>query len=282
MSMRIGLLGLDSSHAEDFLRHFNVEGRYEGMRVMAIADGEPARMDELAKAFPGLRCISTPDALIGSVDAVIVGHRDGALHRAAAVASLHAGRPTFVDKPLANTLADAKAIVAAATETDAPLLSGSALRWQAATTRLKQRLAAIAGQLTLAAYGTWYPQSEYGGAIFYAIHTVELVQELLGPAYGPVTAVPGPDAAVQFDAGRADVMLAFRPLGPSGESAFGVTLRGGDVTFSQPIPLGDDYMAPVCDRIAKMLRTGRSSLTAEALLAPIRLMDEIDAALARG
>jgi hypothetical protein len=29
MSKRIGLIGLDSSHAEDFLRHFNLEGRYE-------------------------------------------------------------------------------------------------------------------------------------------------------------------------------------------------------------------------------------------------------------
>ena len=52
------------------------------------------------------------------------------------------------------------------------------------------------------------------------------------------------------------------------------------VHFRQPVVLGDDYMLPVVDRIAAMLRTGVSPMTRDELIAPLALMEEIDARLA--
>ena len=198
MTTRIGLVGLDSSHAEDFLRHFNLEARHGDLRITAMTGGDASRMDELEAFAPGLKRAASLDAMLGQVDAVIVGHRHGDLHRDAAIASLATGKPTFVDKPLANSLADAEAIVAAAAMHDALLLSGSALRWQAETARLKARLAGIDDDYSLTAYGTWYPDSEYGGAIFYAIHTVELVQELLGVGWKKLRLNSAENPTVQF------------------------------------------------------------------------------------
>jgi predicted dehydrogenase len=276
MSKRIGLIGLDSSHAEDFLRHFNLEGRYTGFRITAMADGDEARMDELDAFAPGLDRAASLNELLGMTDAVIVGHRHGDQHRAAAIAALAAGKPTFVDKPLANSVADADAIVAASEMHGTPLLSGSALRWQAETARLKARVAGIEGDYELMAYGTWYPDSEYGGAVFYAIHTVELVQELLGIGWKKLRVRSGTNPAVQFKTNGAIVSLEFRPLGPSGSSAFGVDVEGKGLEFKQPIPLGDDYMAPVAAKFAKMLESGKSCLSHEELVAPLRLMREIE------
>jgi predicted dehydrogenase len=275
MSTRIGLVGLDSSHAEDFLRHFNLEGRHNGLRVTAIAGGEAARMDELDGFAPGLVRAASLDAMLATVDAVIVGHRHGDLHRDAAVASLSAGKPTFVDKPLANSIADAEAVVATAERYGSLLLSASALRWQAETARLKARLAGIEGDYDLMAYGTWYPDSEYGGAIFYAIHTVELAQELLGIGWKKLKR-KGEAPTLQFKANGATVLLEFRPLGPSGTSAFGVEVSAKGLAFNQQIPLGDDYMAPVAAKFAKMIESGRPCLSHEELLAPVRLMREIE------
>jgi hypothetical protein len=83
---------------------------------------------------------------------------------------------------------------------------------------------------------------------------------------------------VRYRCGPHTVTLEFRPL--SGESSdFGVEVKSGKVAFRQSIPLGDDYMLPVCDQIAAMLRTGRSPLSRQQLLAPVALMDEIDALL---
>lgn len=279
MSTRIGLAGLDSSHAEDFLRHFNLEGRHAGFRIAAITDGDAARMDALEAFGPGLERFDNLDLMLRAVDAVIVGHRHGDLHRDAAIASLAAGKPTFVDKPLANSVADAEAIVAAADRHGSLLLSGSALRWQAETARLKARLAGLDDDYHLMAYGTWYPDSEYGGAIFYAIHTVELVQELLGIEWKKLKLKTASAPTVQFKTNGTVVSLEFRPLGPSGNSAFGVEVNGEGIDFKQPISLGDDYMAPVAAKFAKAIQTGKACLSHEELLAPIRLMSEIDVLL---
>jgi predicted dehydrogenase len=277
--MRLGLVGVDSSHAEDFLRHFNAERRHNPMRVTALWGGDAERMRALAALSPEARPMDSLAALLANVDAVIVGDRHGALHRAHAIAAIEAGRPVFVDKPLANSLNDATAIVDAAERRGVPVLSGSALRWQAETRRLKAKLAGLDGPIELLAYGTWYPQNEYGGAIFYAIHTIELVQELLGVEWTRLGLRAEDDpAAVRYRSGPYIVTLEFRPLSGS-SSDFGVEVNAGKIAFRQSIPLGDDYMLPVVDQIATMLRNGHGSLTREELLAPVALMEEIDALL---
>ena len=105
MSTRIGLVGLASSHAEDFLRHFNLEARHGDLRITAMTGGDAGRMDELEAFAPGVQRAASRDAMLGQVDAVIVGHRHGDLHRDAALASMAAGKPTFEDKPLTNSAA---------------------------------------------------------------------------------------------------------------------------------------------------------------------------------
>ncbi len=49
--------------------------------------------------------------------------------------------------------------------------------------------------------------------------------------------------------------------------------------FDAPIALPDDYMLPVVNRIAEMLRSGRG-MGRDALLAPVRMMTEINGLLA--
>lgn len=277
--MRLGLIGVDSSHAEDFLRHFNAEYRHNPLRVTALWGPDTARLEELHRLSPEARIADSIAALIDSVDAVIVGDRHGDLHCAHALAAIEAHKPVFVDKPLSNSLADATAIADAAERAGVPLLSGSALRWQAETRRLKARIMGLDEPIKLTAYGTWYPQNDYGGAIFYAIHTIELAQELLGANWEGLKLRSEDEASVRYRAGMHDVTLEFRPLMEGQSSDFGVAVKSGDVTFEQKVPLGDDYMLPVVDQIAAMLRTGHGGLTRAELLAPVAIMEEIDALL---
>lgn len=240
--MRIGLVGIDSSHAEDFLRHFNAEGRHPGLHVTALWGPHTplARVDELLLLSPVVTAPASLEALLDVADAVIVGNQHGGRHAPHALAAIAAGKPVFVDKPLACSLADATAIVDAAEATGTPLLSASALRWQADTATLGRRLAAAQGPLSIRAYGTWYPDSEYGGAVFYAIHTIELLQELLGTSWGPLRPEPGKSPTVRCEWGRAAVSLSFRPLGDSGASAFGVRVTSPQTSFEQPIALPEE------------------------------------------
>jgi hypothetical protein len=72
--------------------------------------------------------------------------------------------------------------------------------------------------------------------------------------------------------------MTLRPLGPTGASAFGVGVTAPQLSCDKPIPLSDDYMAPVADRIAAMLRSGQG-MDRTTLLAPVRLMADIEALL---
>jgi len=271
---------VDSSHAEDFLRHFNSEARHPDMTVTAVWGGDQARTAELLALVPDLVAVDTLDQLILDVDAVIVGDRHGDLHLPHALPAIGAGKPVFVDKPLACTLEDAMALVDAAERAGTPLLSGSALRWQAETGTLGARLTGLDGPFAISGHGTWYPDSEYGGAIFYAIHTIELLHELVGARWSELRLDAGDHPIVRYEAGRASVTLHLHPLGPGGSSEFGVSVHSPELSCDIPIPLGPVYMAPVTDSIAAMLRTGRG-MDRETLLAPIRMMAEIDASLGR-
>ncbi|HWA19607.1 MAG TPA: Gfo/Idh/MocA family oxidoreductase [Devosia sp.] len=280
--MRIGLAGIDSSHAEDFLRHFNVEERHHDIRVTTVwgPDMPPVRVAELATLSADVRTAATLDELIADVDAVIVGDRHGDLHLRHALAGLAAGRPVFIDKPLACTPADAEAIVDAAEAAGTPLLSGSALRWQDETVALRARLAYCEEPAAVQVYGTWYPDSPYGGAIFYAIHTIELMQELVGVEWRDMRIeVRGAHPVVRCRCGEIDAALAFHPLGESGSSDFGVRIASPRLTMERRIHLGDDYMLPVVNRIVRMLQSGKGDMTRDQLLAPVRMMAEIGALL---
>lgn len=280
--MRLGLVGIDSSHAEDFLRHFNSEARHHDIRVTALwgPNATSARLAELAAVAPEVAASVSLSDLIAGVDAVIVGDRHGDLHLQHALPCIHAGKPVFVDKPLACTLADAEAILEAAERAGTPFLSGSALRWQDETQALKMRIAGLREPLSVRAFGTWYPDSEYGGAIFYAIHTIELMQELIGTSWSHLRLErAGPHPVFKYEMDDIEAELAFHPLGDTGSSAFGVSLVSPAETLDRPIPLPDDYMLPVANRIARMLQTGDSGMTRDQLLAPVRMMTEIAALL---
>lgn len=276
--MRIGLVGTDSSHAEYFLDAFNVEKRYPGQRIVALwgADAERTRM--LAERG-GVAVFAQPAAMLGAVDGVIVGDRHGDLHYPHAAPFLEAGLPVFIDKPLANTPRDAEALVTLARRSGAALCSASALRWQHDMDEVKRRRATLGALQEVEAYGTWYPESEYGGAIFYGIHTIELAQELVGADWADVTVTSGANPSATFQAGAVRVGLVFRPLGESGESEFGVRVRAEGGEVAMPIRLPDDYMAPVIARIAEMMRTRRAPLSDQDLVSPVALMHEIAAHL---
>ena len=107
--------------------------RQPGFRLVNVYDGTPDNDDRPLKFLetftdqPRL-CTSLEEATEG-VDAAYIADcsRDGSDHLKLASPFLKKGIPTFVDKPFASTVKDAKALIALAKKHRAPLMSVSLL-----------------------------------------------------------------------------------------------------------------------------------------------------------
>jgi predicted dehydrogenase len=282
---RIGVVGTDSSHVDQFVRFLNVEHRFGDARIVALAGGDTERNRELAAAAAGAdvpRFVDDPAELLGAVDAVLVSTRDGRGHRAEAVPFIEAGLPVFVDKPLAGSAADAAAIVRAAQEHGVPLYSGSALRFVPAMEELTAPGRPLPQLITVS--GPANAGGQYGGLYFYGIHLVEAARRLAGDPTGhgdvTVTIAEWPSAVTATTTlGATEVRLDFVADATPFQA---VVARPGGPAEERELALPADYTAPVLERFLSAVAAGEPPTDAEAaaLLAPIALLDAITARLA--
>jgi UDP-N-acetyl-2-amino-2-deoxyglucuronate dehydrogenase len=90
--------------------------RAAGARLVAVCREDSARADEAAAQF-GVPCDTSLDALLArpEIDAICICTPSGQ-HAAQAIAAARAGKHVLVEKPMALTLADADAMIAACRE----------------------------------------------------------------------------------------------------------------------------------------------------------------------
>jgi hypothetical protein len=190
--IRIGLVDFDTSHVEAFTQRFNhldvAETEWvEGARVVAGCPGDSEIMPERIPGYTeklrayGIELCARPEDLLGKIDAVMIESQQGSRHLERARPFLEAGLPTFVDKPFAETVAQAEAMIALAAKHNAPLLSCSALRYdlqvQAALAKQEQ----FGRILSADVWGACALHAGNPGLLHYGIHGVEMLYALLGP-----------------------------------------------------------------------------------------------------
>jgi len=102
-------------------------------------DASEAMRARFAPAFPGTRFTADLDEVLadGTVDAVALA-TPVPTHAALAQRVLAAGKHCFVEKPMAQSVADAEAVVAAARGTDRVLMVGHLLEYHPGVIKLKE------------------------------------------------------------------------------------------------------------------------------------------------
>jgi predicted dehydrogenase len=195
--LTIGLLGSDNSHAERFSELLNCPDHPHYLaaadaRIVAIWGEDAARTAQVAEQGKIARIVDEPTAMLGQVDAVICVTRHGGRHLDLVRPYLEAGVPTFVDKPLATEPADARAIVALAQKQNTPFTSYSTVRFSADTQTFLQTAQGLGGVRVGIYSGPATRRNPYGGVIFYAIHSIELMLMVQGTGIEWVQAVEGP------------------------------------------------------------------------------------------
>lgn len=186
MTIRIGLVGTNTSHAGVFAELLNgaadAPPRVGGGHVVGVwgsgregLSGPHPDAAELAGRFGIDTVVATPQELIGSVDGVLVvdDADGGSLHRTLAEPFVAAGVPTFIDKPMTLAVADAIGLFDLAEEHGTPLMSASALRFSAELQELLGKSTDLGELSSVVAIGPgdWYN---------YGVHSVEVAQAVAG------------------------------------------------------------------------------------------------------
>lgn len=188
------------------------------LRLVGLADADPARAAAVA-AEAGTAVLTAEEA-IARAEAVVVA-APTRFHHGLALAALQAGRHVFVEKPIAATLEEADALIAAAAARGRVLQVGHIERFSAA-------FRAVVGARTGGRALSWdavraapfRPRSlDVSVVLDLMIHDIDLVLTLAGEdpeavdAVGAAVASERPDFAVarlRFSGGRAAVLTASR------------------------------------------------------------------------
>ena len=123
--LRAGIIGTDTSHVPQFVKIFHAHPEWKIKVVAAFKGGSPDvplsanRLEGFAKTIQadGVEIVDSIEALLPKVDVVLLTSVDGRPHLAQVTPVFKAGKRVFIDKPLAASLADARAIVALSKET---------------------------------------------------------------------------------------------------------------------------------------------------------------------
>jgi predicted dehydrogenase len=124
-------------------KHVRVLNSLPDVEVTVI-DRDEQRLREAMGSFPSVRVSTDLASELENLDAVVVSTPPAA-HAKVALEAINAGLHALVEKPLANSVAEAEELVAAARAKDVRLMVGHTFEYNAAVWKLKEIVAS--GQL---------------------------------------------------------------------------------------------------------------------------------------
>ena len=279
--LRVGLVGVESSHAAHFTRLLN-SGRVAGGRVVAVWGETPTAAQTFAEQMGIPRCVSTLEDLCHEVDGVLICGRWGEDHLWQARPFLEAGLPTFVDKPLAHTLSAAQTLIHLARIHQAPLMSGTALRFaREVQTLLADR--AQYGRLTLVistgpAFGM-LPDPRARRLTFYGIHAAELLVALAGSG-GQVISHQATSQGYLVSLTYPDGHLGVLHLPHAVRPYYHVAVYGDQGCHAVEITDVDGFYSGLLEAFLQMTRSRMPAVPPEDSLEALRILSVLDPQIA--
>ena len=193
--MRIGIIGLDTSHSPAFAKYFNQTNTSGKFKVVAAYPYGSKEIESSVSRIPkytdevkqnGVQIVGSIKELLEGVDVVLLETNDGRLHKEQASQVIKARKPLFVDKPVAASIADVIAIYSEAKKSNVPIFSSSSLRYMetAQSVRYKDAIGQVLGADTFSP-ATLEPT--HPDLFWYGIHGVEILFTVMGPGCESVT-----------------------------------------------------------------------------------------------
>jgi predicted dehydrogenase len=259
-TLKIGVVGYDTSHAPAFAKIINDAGDAHHLPGAQIVGGvatfspdltaSASRVEGFTKTLRDeyqIPLYDSVEALLPHVDAVLLESVDGRRHLSEATPIIKAGKPLFIDKPLADNYANAKSIIDLAKEYGCPLFSSSSLRYDANILTVLGD-AALGAVQACDAFSPGSRDESNPGLFWYGIHGVEILYTFMGAGCRSVYCQHNDNFDVvigTWEDGRVGTVRTLR----SGAADYGVTVFGtGKVlqtTYSREVPMYSQLLKEV-------------------------------------
>lgn len=277
--LRIGIIGTDTSHVTAFTKMFNdpkAKDHIAGARVVAaFKGGSPdvessiSRVDKIAEQIQkdyGVKLYDSIEEMCQNVDAVMLESVDGRPHLAQARPVIKAGKPLFIDKPMAGSLKDGLEIFRLARAAKVPVFSASSLRYGKTTQAVRN---GSIGKVLSAETGSPVNLEPHHPELFwYGIHGVESLFTVMGTGCETVKRGTTADGKIEvtgtWQGGRVGIFRQGKYVGTAkgekGEASVG----------------GSDGYAPLAVEIVKFFQTGISPVPERETIEILAFMEASD------
>src|SRR4051812_13756449 len=291
--IRAGIIGCDTSHVEAFTKLINnpdATGPFADVEVVAAyPGGSPDIKKESMDRVPGyvkklkdmnVKIVDSLDELAGDCDAFMLESVDGRPHlkQFRAIAK---GKPVFVDKPAAASLADVLTIFRIADETHTPVYSSSSLRFgsevQAAAKAAIDKDEKFGELLGCETESPMSTESHHPDLFWYGIHGVEPLFTIMGSGCVSVSRTDSPLSTVVVGKWKDGRLGSYRGM-----------KKGYYYSFSaygtKKVLQGAKYEGyePAVEAMCKFFKTGKPPVAREESIEIYAFMEAADASKKAG
>lgn len=195
--IKVGIIGLDTSHVIAFTKELNNPQAKEDVARCRVVAAYPQGSPDIKSSTErvpgyieqikplGVEIVDSIDELVKRVDCVLLETNDGRPHLEQAIPVFRAGKPVFIDKPLAGSLPDCIALFAAARKYNCPMFCSSSLRYGKGTQEARAgKFGSIARCETT---GNVSIEPTHPDLYWYGIHGCEALYTVMGTGCETVT-----------------------------------------------------------------------------------------------
>jgi len=287
--IRIGVIGLDA-HAvawQKLLANVAVTDSIPSLASLQIVAAVPAGSEDIPEKIPrlaagiehyrsaGIRLCEGIEELLPLVDAVMILSADGRAHLEQARPVITHGKPLFIDKPMAASVADAREIFRLAKRHDVPVFSSSSLRFAPQTVAVA-RDQSVGKIIGCDAHSPCQTEPHHPDLYWYGIHGVEALFTIMGPGCESVSRTKTDDTDVVVGRWRDGRIGTFRGH-RKGPHSYGATVFGSKGLAAAGTFAGYE---PLLVEIVQFFRTGVAPVQPEETLEILAFMEAADASAA--
>lgn len=287
--LRAGIIGLDTSHVIAFTKVLNAPDAQGDLADVVVVAGYPGGSPDIPSSHDrvgayteqlrnmGIEICDSIEQLLSKVDVVLLESVDGRPHLAQARPVIAAGKPLFIDKPMAGSLADVMQIFQLAEAAKVPCFSSSSLRYGKGMQALRTN--SPVGKITgCAAFSPCSLEEHHPDLFWYGVHGVETLFTVMGTGCQQVTRVQTDSTELVvgvWEDGRVGTFRGRR----SKPHNYGATVYGEKGT----IVMGDyDGYAPLVVEICKFFKTGKAPVSAAETIEIFAFMQAADVSKKNG